>query len=90
MDRRDISNHEQRFSPHAAAERRAKTTAAIQAETGIDEAMIEKLVRGFYDRVRGDDLIGPSPFAIATNNFVRLLVQEEPPLLSLRAKPGRG
>ena len=43
----------------AAAERRAKITAAIQAETGIDEAMIEKLVRGFYDRVRNDDLIGP-------------------------------
>ena len=43
----------------AAAERRAKITAAIQAETGIDEAMIETLVRGFYDRVRNDDLIGP-------------------------------
>lgn len=42
-----------------AAERRAKITAAIQAETGIDEAMIERLVRGFYDRVRKDDLIGP-------------------------------
>ncbi|ARP99588.1 group III truncated hemoglobin [Pseudorhodoplanes sinuspersici] len=43
----------------AAAERRVKITAAIQAETGIDEAMIEKLVRGFYDRVRNDDLLGP-------------------------------
>ena len=42
-----------------SAERRAKITAAIQAETGIDEAMIEKLVRGFYDRVRSDDLLGP-------------------------------
>lgn len=41
-----------------AAERRAKITAAIQAETGIDEAMIESLVRGFYDRVRNDDLLG--------------------------------
>lgn len=43
----------------AAAERRAKITAAIQAETGIDEAMIERLVRGFYDRVQKDELIGP-------------------------------
>jgi hemoglobin len=43
----------------SAAERRAEITAAIQAETGIDEAMIERLVRGFYARVRKDALIGP-------------------------------
>ena len=42
-----------------AAERRRKIIAAIQAETGIDEAMIERLVRGFYARVREDELIGP-------------------------------
>lgn len=42
-----------------ADERRQKITAAIQAETGIDEPMIERLVRGFYDRVREDSLIGP-------------------------------
>ncbi len=47
------------ITAHDAAERRAKLTAAIQAETGINEAMIETLVRGFYDRVRSDDLIGP-------------------------------
>ncbi|HET7680397.1 MAG TPA: group III truncated hemoglobin [Xanthobacteraceae bacterium] len=40
-------------------ERRAEITAAIQAKTGIDEAMIERLVRGFYARVRSDALIGP-------------------------------
>jgi len=40
-------------------ERRAEITAGIQAETGIDEAMIERLVRGFYRRVRSDALIGP-------------------------------
>lgn len=33
--------------------------ADIVARTGIDEAMIERLVRTFYDRVRDDDLIGP-------------------------------
>jgi hemoglobin len=31
----------------------------IVARTGIDEAMIEKLVRTFYGRVRRDPLIGP-------------------------------
>jgi hemoglobin len=44
---------------HSPAERRARITAAIRAETGIDEAMIERLVRGFYDRVRADPLLGP-------------------------------
>lgn len=40
-------------------ERRAEVTARIQAETGIDEAMIEQLMRGFYARVRDDALLGP-------------------------------
>jgi hemoglobin len=39
--------------------RRAAITAQIQAETGIDEAMIERLIRGFYARVRADHLLGP-------------------------------
>lgn len=43
----------------SAEERRARVVAAIKAETGIDEAMIERLVRGFYDRVRADPLLGP-------------------------------
>lgn len=43
----------------SAVERRAEITAAIQATTGIDEALIERLVRGFYARVREDALIGP-------------------------------
>lgn len=43
----------------SAAERRAEITRAIREETGIDEAMIEKLVRAFYVRVRNDPLIGP-------------------------------
>jgi len=43
----------------SAFQRRAEITAAIQAETGIDEAMIDRLVRGFYARVREDQLIGP-------------------------------
>ena len=41
------------------AARRAAMTEAIQTETGIDEAMIERLVHAFYERVRADELIGP-------------------------------
>jgi hemoglobin len=47
------------ISVTSASQRRAEITAAIQAQTGIDEAMIERVVRGFYARVRNDPLIGP-------------------------------
>ncbi len=40
-------------------DRRAEIVAAIRAETGIDEAMIEALVHGFYDRVRRDPVLAP-------------------------------
>lgn len=43
----------------AAAARRALITEDIMARTGIDEAMIERLVHRFYARVRTDPLIGP-------------------------------
>ena len=42
-----------------AAARRAAIVDQIRAETGIDEAMIARLVDGFYDRVRADPLLGP-------------------------------
>ena len=38
---------------------REKVTAEIVARTGIDEMMIESLVRGFYAKVREDALLGP-------------------------------
>lgn len=38
---------------------RTEITADIAARTGIDDAMINRLVRTFYERVRADDLIGP-------------------------------
>lgn len=38
---------------------RAACVAERVASTGIDEAMIERLVRAFYARVRRDPLIGP-------------------------------
>ena len=40
-------------------ERRAQIIRTIEAETGIDETLIEQLVRGFYLRVREDALLGP-------------------------------
>lgn len=47
-------------SAAALAARRAEATAEVQARTGIDDEMIERLVRGFYARVRDDALLGPA------------------------------
>lgn len=44
---------------HSATDRRAVLIAQIKEETSIDEDMIERLVHGFYARVREDDVIGP-------------------------------
>jgi hemoglobin len=41
------------------AERREKITADIVEKTGITETMIERLVRGFYAKVRSDALLAP-------------------------------
>jgi hemoglobin len=41
-----------------SAERRAAITSAIQAATGLDEAVLEHLVRSFYATARRDELIG--------------------------------
>ena len=48
-------NHEFR----SAEERRAAIVALTQNETGIDERMIETLVRAIYARVRRDPLLAP-------------------------------
>ncbi|MGE0061664.1 MAG: group III truncated hemoglobin [Xanthobacteraceae bacterium] len=40
-------------------QRRARAVAEIVARTGIDEPMIERVVRGFYAKVRQDPMIGP-------------------------------
>ncbi len=40
-------------------ERRIQITESVAAETGIDEAMIERLVRAFYARIREDAILGP-------------------------------
>jgi hemoglobin len=48
-------------SDHAreAHARRAAFAADVRARTGIDEAMITKLVHAFYDRIRADEVLGP-------------------------------
>ena len=41
------------------SERRSQITKSIVATTGIDEHMVERLVRAFYGAIRADDLVGP-------------------------------
>lgn len=43
----------------SAVERRAALTRTIRAQTGIDEDLIERVVREFYARIRVDALLGP-------------------------------
>ncbi|MGE0752359.1 MAG: group III truncated hemoglobin [Variibacter sp.] len=43
----------------AHRERRERLSTALRTETGIDEAMIDSLVRAFYGRIRDDALLGP-------------------------------
>ena len=43
----------------SGAERREEITAEIAERTGITEAMIERLVRGFYAKVRNDVMLAP-------------------------------
>lgn len=45
--------------PVGATARREAAVQRLRDETGIDEAMIDALVEGFYARVRDDALIGP-------------------------------
>ncbi len=42
-----------------ATERQAQITASIVERTGIDAAMIDRLVRTFYGKVRTDALLAP-------------------------------
>ncbi len=42
-----------------SASARPEMTAAIMAETGLDEAVLRRLVHGFYARIRADAVLGP-------------------------------
>jgi hemoglobin len=48
-----------KMDPETIRPSRDQIIEDIVARTGIDEAMIEQLVRTFYGRVRRDPLIGP-------------------------------
>lgn len=41
------------------ASARPEITAALMAETGLDDGMLRDLVHRFYDRVRADAVLGP-------------------------------
>ncbi len=58
-------------------ERRAEVTRRIHAETGIDAAMIARVVDTFYGRVRGDAELGPI--------FDALIQDWEPHLARMRS-----
>lgn len=60
--------------PAGAAARREAAVQRLRDETGIDEAMIDALVEGFYARVRDDALIGPI-FAGRITDWAPHLVQ---------------
>ena len=61
-------------------DRREQITAEITARTGIEEPMIERLVRRFYAKIRVDALLGPifegriPRLGAASPTNVRLLV----------------
>jgi hemoglobin len=45
--------------PEGGPVRRAELSAEIAERTGIDDAMIERLVRAFYARIQNDAELGP-------------------------------
>lgn len=49
----------QEQQPLSPPSRRPEATARMMEATGLDGPMLERLVHGFYARVREDDLLGP-------------------------------
>lgn len=43
----------------SGSERRARITTDLMARTGIDEPMIERVVRLFYQRIQAEPVLGP-------------------------------
>jgi len=43
----------------ATETRRPEQTARLMAETGLDDALLHKLVHRFYDKVRADPMLAP-------------------------------
>ena len=47
------------FPPPLVVSARPEITAALMAETGLDEGILRTLVHRFYDKVRADEVLGP-------------------------------
>jgi hemoglobin len=47
------------MSESSAANRRAAFAESVTRDTGVDEAMIERLIRAFYADVRADPMLAP-------------------------------
>ncbi len=67
----DEKAHDGDRHPVGGGAPRARSPQAIEAETGIDEAMIERLVRGLLSRVRARpaDRPGLSPRALSIGSL---------------------
>jgi hemoglobin len=61
-------------APEAAALRRAEFAETVTRETGIDEAMVARLVHAFYADVRADPLLAPI-FAAIVEDWTPHLAQ---------------
>jgi hemoglobin len=46
-------------NPEAMQSARPQITADLMARTGLDDAILTRLVHGFYDKVRRDEMLGP-------------------------------
>lgn len=46
-------------SPEVMTSARPEMTADLMARTGLSDAVLSRLVHGFYDRVRADPMLGP-------------------------------
>jgi hemoglobin len=52
-------DHIEQMSGPDTAERRSAFAASVTRDTGIDEAMIARLIHGFYADVRADEFLSP-------------------------------
>lgn len=58
-DHDNSSSHNRPSEGVDDTQRRALRIAELEQQSGIDQAMIERLVRGFYERIQQDALLGP-------------------------------
>ena len=53
-----MAHHDENDSSFPERQAR-RAVIAPGAAAGIDEALVQRVVHAFYDRIRGDDLLGP-------------------------------